>query len=1010
MTFSRVQRIAMTERWWQALVLAASAAVIVLTVWCLANGITIIFMHLYYIPITLLAYHYGKKGIVGAVLLSGMYCALVIGSGIGTSEAAGALIRASVFVAVAALIAILSEALAQSRDNLKEAGDIRQGIIQNANVLLMVLDKKGIIREWNRAAEQISGYPADEVIGKNMIWKKLYPDAGYRREITEKIADIITKNDYLENLKTTIVCRDGSTKTILWNTKMLPPIRDNPLQFIAVGVDITERARAENALRESEEKILLLLNSAAEGVYGIDLNGNCTFCNAACLRILGYTNERELLGRNIHWQIHGKHADGSLFPVEDCRVFQAFRRGEGTHVDDEVLWRADGTSFPAEYWSYPQRSSGKVVGAVVTFFDITEKKRIENALRESEQKYRTLFENMIEGFAYCRMIYDERGRPSDWVYLSVNRAFGQMTGLYGIEGKRVLEAIPDIRDLTPEIFDMYGRVASTGIPETFEIDFKPLKRWLKVSAFSPEKDYFVAVFEDITERRESQKRIDALLRIQEEQLRIINASPAVSFLWKAEEGWPVVSVSENISQFGYVPDDFISGRIPYASIIHPDDLERVAKEVEYHSSHNTGDFIQEYRIFGKNHDPRWISDYTHIRMDEAENITHYEGIVLDITNQKNAEEALRETNNYLTSLFDYANAPIIVWDPEFRITRFNHAFERLTGKTEKEVIGKHLSILFPESGRQSSLDRVRSTLEGVRMETAEIPILTTSGEIRTVLWNSATLFAEDQKTVIATIAQGLDITIRKKALNALEQLNANLENIVNERTRALNEEIQQRRLAEATIRASLDEKVLLLREIHHRVNNNLQIIISLIKLQIRAVNDTEMKQVLSEMRNRVQAMSLVHEKLYLSKSLSSIDIADYTRFLATQLFAFYGVDHRRVALQTDFEKNQLDIETAIPLGLILNELISNALMHAFPDNRTGTITISSHLEGDLITLVIADDGTGMSPDFDWMRTSSLGFRLVNSLMDQLGGTIEKKEGTGTTFNIIFPRKTTTGSV
>ncbi|PKG33112.1 PAS domain S-box protein [Methanoregula sp.] len=1005
-----VQERAMTERQWQALVLAASAVVIILTIWCLAFGITIIFMHLYYIPITLLAYRYRKKGIAAAALLSGIYCALVIGSGAGATEAAGALIRACVFVAVAALIAFLSEAVAESRDRLKKAGAIQMGIIQNANVLLIVLDKNGVIREWNRAAEEISGYPAGEVIGKNSIWKQLYPDSRYRKEITKTIGGIIEKNDYLENFRTTISCRDGLKKTILWNTKALPQVRDEPSQFIAVGVDISERARAENALRESEEKILLILNSAAEGIYGIDMNGNCTFCNAACLRILGYADEKELLGRNMHWQIHGKHADGSEFPVDECRIFRAFRRGEGTHVDNEVLWRADGTSFPAEYWSYPQRSHGQVVGAVVTFFDITERKRIENALRESEQKYRTLFDNMLEGFAYCRMIYDEKGRPFDWVYLSVNRAFGQMTGLYGIEGKRVLEAIPDIRTLTPELFDMYGRVAQTGVPEMFEIDFKPLRRWLKVSVFSPEKNYFVVVFEDITERKESQKRIEALLRVQEEQLRIINTSPAVAFLWKAEDGWPVESVSENISQFGYVPEDFTSGRISFPSIIHPDDLERVTDEVAYHNTQQARDFIQEYRIFDKNHGLHWISDYTHIRKDEAGGITHYEGIVLDITSQKQAEEDLRETNNYLTSLFDYANAPIIVWDPGFRITRFNHAFERLTGRTENEVIGEHLSILFPESGLQSSLDRVRSTLEGVRMETAEIPILTKSGEVRTVLWNSATIFDEEGKTIIATIAQGQDITDRKQALDELERLNTNLENIVEERTRALNEEVQQRRQAEVAIRESLDEKVLLLREVHHRVNNNLQIIISLIKLQARSLEDEEMKQVLSDMRNRVQAMSLVHERLYQSKSLSSIDIADYTRFLATQLFAFYGVDHRRVALRTEMDKNQLDIETAIPLGLILNELISNALRHAFPGDRIGTITISSHLEGDLISIGIADDGVGMSPDYDWRGSASLGFRLVNSLVDQLGGTIEKKNGEGTTFNILFPRKTTTGSV
>jgi PAS domain S-box-containing protein len=140
-------------------------------------------------------------------------------------------------------------------------------------------------------------------------------------------------------------------------------------------------------------------------------------------------------------------------------------------------------------------------------YDLTlrELKINEDTLRVSEKKYRTLFENMLEGFAYCRMIYDEKGRPVDWVYLDVNKAFGQLTGLENITGKRVLEAIPGIRDQTPELFDTYGRVASTGTAEIFEIDFKPLKKMLKVSVFFPEKGYFVAVFEDITDRRKAEE-------------------------------------------------------------------------------------------------------------------------------------------------------------------------------------------------------------------------------------------------------------------------------------------------------------------------------------------------------------------------------------------------------------------------------------------------------------------------------------------------------------------------
>jgi PAS domain S-box-containing protein len=120
------------------------------------------------------------------------------------------------------------------------------------------------------------------------------------------------------------------------------------------------------------------------------MNGNCTFCNNSCLRLLGYKHPRELLGKNMHWQIHAKYPDGTHFPIEECRIFQAFNEGEGTHVDDEVLWRSDDTSFPAEYWSYPQLRDGVVVGAVVTFLDITERKRVEEALQRVNQKLNVL--------------------------------------------------------------------------------------------------------------------------------------------------------------------------------------------------------------------------------------------------------------------------------------------------------------------------------------------------------------------------------------------------------------------------------------------------------------------------------------------------------------------------------------------------------------------------------------------------------------------------------------------
>ena len=156
-------------------------------------------------------------------------------------------------------------------------------------------------------------------------------------------------------------------------------------QFEGIAANIGEallRKAAEDALKKSEEQMRLLLNSTAEAIYGIDLQGNCTFANPACLRMLGYADMEQLLGMNMHYLIHHSYSNGSPMAVEVCKICQAFREGKGVHVDDEVLWRADGNSFPAEYYSYPQIVDGEVSGAVVTFIDITERKRTEEALKK----------------------------------------------------------------------------------------------------------------------------------------------------------------------------------------------------------------------------------------------------------------------------------------------------------------------------------------------------------------------------------------------------------------------------------------------------------------------------------------------------------------------------------------------------------------------------------------------------------------------------------------------------
>ncbi|HNY11046.1 MAG TPA: CHASE domain-containing protein [Candidatus Wallbacteria bacterium] len=195
------------------------------------------------------------------------------------------------------------------------------------------------------------------------------------------------------------------------------------LAFLLLNMQANARRMAEQLtveLRDSEGMQRLLLDSLAEAVYGIDMSGNCTFCNNTCLRLLGHKSADELIGRNMHWQIHSKHSDGTPLPLEECRIFRAFHDGVGTHVDDEVLWRSDGASFPVEYWSYPIFREGIVIGAVVTFVDITERKLSEQQLK------------MLAGRLSLAV---KAGGVGIWEYDIINNVLiwdDQMFALYGI--------------------------------------------------------------------------------------------------------------------------------------------------------------------------------------------------------------------------------------------------------------------------------------------------------------------------------------------------------------------------------------------------------------------------------------------------------------------------------------------------------------------------------------------------------------------------------------------------
>jgi two-component sensor histidine kinase len=215
------------------------------------------------------------------------------------------------------------------------------------------------------------------------------------------------------------------------------------------------------------------------------------------------------------------------------------------------------------------------------------------------------------------------------------------------------------------------------------------------------------------------------------------------------------------------------------------------------------------------------------------------------------------------------------------------------------------------------------------------------------------------------------------------------------------ERITTHKKREDQLRSSLEEKETLLKEVHHRVKNNLQVITSLLNLQASGVQDPDVITMLQESQNRVRSIALVHDRLHRSSSLMSIDFGEYIRTMASQLMRSYAKGG--VAVSLDVEPIHVGIDTAIPCGLLLNELLSNAVRHAFPDGRTGTISIGlAHTPEQKVKLTVADDGIGLPPGMDWRNAQTMGMMLIVGLSQQLGGALDVAAADGTMFTVTFP--------
>ena len=339
-----------------------------------------------------------------------------------------------------------------------------------------------------------------------------------------------------------------------------------------------------------------------------------------------------------------------------------------------------------------------------------------------------------------------------------------------------------------------------------------------------------------------------------------------------------------------------------------------------------------------------------------------------------SQDQLKKSELEFRSLVELANNSIVLTDSTGKIMLWNRSAQRMFGYSENEILGKPISILFPDEYHESY------------QKVMDNPYNSANSQNMGVIYESYG-FKKDKSRFMLEISH-ISWKIKNEKFYC-----------------AIIRDITDSKQAENEIKESLREKEALLMEIHHRVKNNMQIISSLLSLQSRYIKDKDAFEVFKESQNRVKSMAMIHERLYNSKGLAKIDFAGYIKNLVDDLFGSYGVNQDDVKIDISADKIFLNADTAIPVGLIINELVTNSLKYAFPaensDHEESRIYIKFHRNSKNILLVVGDTGIGLPEDIDLQYSETLGLRLVRSLVDQINGTIELRSNGQTEFRIIF---------
>jgi PAS domain S-box-containing protein len=605
----------------------------------------------------------------------------------------------------------------------------------------------------------------------------------------------------------------------------------------------------------------------------------------------------------------------------------------------------------------PLLARARFTGFLATLSDVTAREHAARRAGEASSSYRGLAEQCEDLF----LVVDESDLISQWnpaiaefVEVPENRAIGAPLGSL-IANDELLKAIATVREhRAPTVL---SGIAISGHSILFQCKLFPIDGGTGVLFIPDRHSSGTAAYEAL---RQSEER----LRQSEERYRaFIENSP--EGIWRLELAEPIKSdvaapvqvrmllahaslaeCNERLARFLNCRD---AGELLNARLDSIIPVDRPVLEEHLASFVSSGYKLTNLEVMRRTPDdePRYLV-FSLAGTVKHGYLTQVWGVLRDVSERRIAERRLRLLAHALTSTRD----AISITDLQNRLLFVNDAFLQTYGYSEDDLLGNDIALIrsphvLPEVG-----ENIRSaTLEGGwygevlnrRADGTELPV---------ELWTS--VVRNDEGDPVAFVGVARDITERKRT--------------------------------EEHLRSSLEEKEVLLREIHHRVKNNLQVITSLLSLQGEYLKDEEMLKIMRESQHRVRSMALIHEKIYHSHNLAEVDFGDYTRELVSQLVRSYAASRESVQMHIRADSVSLGVDRAIPCGIVVNELVTNALKYAFPGGRTGRIDVELRsVSAGLIRLTVRDDGVGFPAGFDAQNARTLGLTLVSMLAEQLQG-------------------------